>query len=93
MNLLSTIVGSGLTLQDNYQWVHNYIITSKDEGWVLVSNDGYELEYVNAQQGIGIIFVDGADVFKLYPLQLEAWNEVDEEGLQHQQDVRDGYED
>jgi hypothetical protein len=75
MNLLSTIVGSGLTLQDNYQDVRDYISRNANaEGWVLVTHEidsfGYELDYVNARQGIGIIFVDGM-AFKIYPLQLE----------------------
>lgn len=75
MNLLSTIVGSGLTLQDNYQDVRDYISRNAEaEGWVLVTHEvdsfGYELEYVSASQGMSICFVDGRS-FSIHNLVLE----------------------
>ena len=64
--LLDNIIGTGVTLEDNYMWVYSYV--TKSEDWLFVDGS-YDREYVNEQQGIGIIFIDVANVYKLYPLQ------------------------
>ena len=41
--LLDNIIGTGVTLEDNYMWVYSYV--TKSEDWLFVDGS-YDREYV-----------------------------------------------